>query len=381
MTLVKYFVTVPLGIEEITAKELRELGAQSVVTDVGKVFFEAPIEFIYIGNFMLRTINRLFILLLRSRFKDLNDIEKLAYSIDYTWIIPKNASFAVRTERIGSHNFTSIDVNRVVGSGIIKSYLRDTGVRLRVNLNKPDIEIYSLVRDDEIIMGVNTTGDSLHRRRYRVYNHPAALKTTLASAMVILSGYEGRRAILDPMCGGGTLVIEAIHKVRKYPIRLFRYDFAFRCLPIYDPETEEKVFDKLVSNINIDTGCAYCIDISPKHIEGARANALSGRVYDAIRFLVGDCTKHRTFKDVSNVECIVTNPPYGMRFHNIKKIHIFYKDFLSTVKDVLSGSKLVVITASHKAMDYAIDKVGVDVVKVLNVMHGGLMAKIYVLKL
>jgi len=378
--LINYFVTSTIGIEDIVASELNELGVTNVSIDTGKVFFKAPLNFMYIGNFMLRTINRLFILLLKERFKDLKDIERLASSIDYSEFIERKSRFAVRAERVGKHEFTSIDVARAVGSGVIKSYMQKLNVRLKVDLENPDIEIYSLVRNNELIIGINTSGESLHKRRYRVYNHPAALKTTLASVLVRLCRY-GKGHFLDPTCGGGTIVIEAIHKVRKYPIFLFRHDFPYKRLKIYDEAEEREIEERLLNNIVLGDERAYCIDVSSKHIEGAKVNALSGRVADAVKFVVGDSTIRKTYRgiDMDQVRSIAFNPPYGMRFHNPKKIPIFYKQLLTILKDLFPGSRIALITAAHRSMDSAINEVNIKVLRSFWVMHGGLLAKMYAL--
>ncbi len=381
----RYFVTSPLGIEELVAKELNELGAYQIEVDIGKVFFSADDDFMYVGNFMLRTINRLFILLARTKFSSLRDLKDIAASIDYVEYIPPKATFAVIADRLGKHNFTSLDVKREVGAGVIKSYRDSTGKRLRVNLDKPDIEIYALVRNDEFVLGINTTGTSLHRRGYRVYNHPAALKTTLAAALVILTDLRNDEAFLDPMCGGGTVAIEAVHRIRKYPITLFRYEYAFRKLRIYDPSIEASINEALLNNVRISESPTYCVDISEKHLEGAKANALAGRVYDVMRFIRSDSIKPSTYevikKDVEIIKYVALNPPYGMRFHNPKKIPMFYRDFLKVISNELPGANLALITAAIKAMEWALSEVGVKVIKRLNVMHGGLPARIYLMRL
>ncbi len=381
----RYFVTSPLGIEELVAKELNELGVSQLEIDVGKVFFNADDDFMYIGNFMLRTINRLFILLTRTKFGSLKELKDIAASIDYVEYIPPKATFAVRADRIGEHDFTSLDVKREVGAGIIESYRESTGKRLKVNLDEPDIEIYALVRNDEFVLGINTTGTSLHRRGYRVYNHPAALKTTLAAALVILTDLRNDEAFLDPMCGGGTVAIEAVHRIRRYPITLFRYDYAFRKLRIYDPNVEASINEELLNNVRISELPTYCVDISEKHLEGARANALAGRVYDVMRFIRGDSTRSGTYEfiknDVGSIKYVALNPPYGMRFHNPKKIPMFYRDFLKVISNELPSANLALITAAIKAMEWALNEVGVKVIKRLNVMHGGLPARIYLMRL
>jgi len=375
----KWFATVIEGFEDIAADEVRELLNTSIDIDVSKIFFEYGSEAMYRVNFMSRTINRLYILLAREYFKDLYDIYRVAKSIDYTSILSPEKSFAVRCERIGSHSFTSLDVARVIGQAVIDSYLETRGVRLRVDLDNPDIELYALVRHNEVIIGVNTTGESLHRRGYRVYNHPAALKTTIAASMIRLSGYRGE-ALLDPLCGGGTIPIEAAHMARKYPINLFRKEYRYNKLAIYDPEEERRVAENLFKNINYGIYEIFCVDIGRSHIEGALKNAEAANVKDTIKFILGDATRRETYRDISPKK-IVTNPPYGMRSHNIKKIEFFYRDFLSVLKDLYSGVRLVLITASSKEFERASLRADVNIIHKRIVKHGGLDASVYVIDL
>ncbi|MCD6428678.1 MAG: hypothetical protein J7L12_03575 [Desulfurococcales archaeon] len=373
----RYFATVPLGIEEVAAEEVRELGASSVTPDVGKVFYEGDLRLMYLSNFMLRTVNRVFVLLLRERFKDLADIGRLAKSLTYSEFINKDLSFAVRAERHGEHDFTSLDVKRVVGAAIIESYMEEKGHRLKVNLDEPDVEFFVLVRDDEVIIGVNTSGNSLHKRNYRVFNHPAALKTTLAAAMVKLSRLGSSDALLDPMCGGATILIEAVHRLRRYPLIMFRSEFAFRKLPIHDEYLEAEVAEEVLEGVLFDSFRVTGIDISPKSLEGAKKNLRSGFVDDIVRLLWGDAARAETYEGVE-ASVIITNPPYGMRSHNIKKIPSFYRDFLKVVSDLYPGATLVAITASHKAFEDALNAVSASIIRKLSVMHGGLNAVVFV---
>jgi len=376
----KYFVTVPLGIEEVAAEEAREVGAASVAPDVGKVFYEGDLRLMYLSNFMLRTVNRVFILVLKERFKDLNDIGRLAGSLTYSEFIREGMSFAVRAERYGTHDFTSIDVKRVVGAAIIDSYMKERGHRLKVNLKNPDVEFFVLVRNDEVIMGVNTTGSSLHKRGYRVYNHPAAIKATLAAAMVRISRLGEEDAILDPMCGGATILVEAVHKLRRYPLIMFRRDFAFRKLPVHDEFTEAEVAEELLERTCFDQYVVTGIDISPKAIEGAARNLRAGYVDDTVKLLVGDAVRSESYAGV-NATVIVTNPPYGMRSHNLKKIPMFYRRLVGVLSNLYPGATLVAITASRKALEDALRAASVTVTKKLSVMHGGLNAVIFVAKI
>ncbi len=378
----RYFCTLPVGLESIVARELCRLGASVEDFRPGKVFFTADEHFIYLGNNALRTVNRLFIELTRSKFKTLNEVREIAESLSYVEFIQSNSAFAVRAERVGEHNFTSIDVAREVGAGVINSYRGETGVRLKVNLSEPDVEVYAFVINDELIMGINTTGASLHKRRYRIYNHPAALKTTLAAALLELIGYEGG-SFLDPMCGGGTIAIEAAHKAMAIPTTLFRQDYSYRKLRLYDPHVEREVILELLEGMKLAGDVSvYCIDISSKHLEGARLNAMSANAEWVITFIEGDSTVRRTYSSIgTDVYYAAVNPPYGIRFHNPKKLPSFYRRFLDVFFERFPNARLALITAATKALEEAVNDAGVRIEESINVMHGGLRAKIYVLRI
>jgi tRNA (guanine6-N2)-methyltransferase len=369
----------PLGVEDVSARELAEITGLSTSVDVGKVFFRGPLEAMYTVNYSARTINRLYLLLAREEFTSLSDIYRIAKSVDYTSVLAPDMSFAVRCERVGEHDFTSIDVARVVGQAVIDSYMESRGTRPRVNLDEPDVEISVFVRFSEVLIGVNTTGESLHRRRYRVYSHPAALKTTLAAAMLRLGEYRGE-PLVDPLCGGATIPIEAAHMARRYPVVLFRRDYYFTKLPLHDPAVESAARERLLSSVNRDKYEITCIEISPKHVEGALANLKSARVEDTVRALNRDSTRSETYKDV-NAKLVVTNPPYGMRSHSLKKIGLFYETLLRVLRDAYSGIRVVLITASTRQLEEAAAKTDVTILHSRRVMHGGLPAKIYVLRL
>ncbi len=366
----------------MAADELRELGASVESVSPGKVFFSSDTTFMYLGNYMLKTVNRLLILLCRARFSDLRELREIAASVSYSSFIRPGSTFAVRAERVGTHPFTSIDVGREVGAAIIESYLSERGVGLKVDLRNPDVEVYVCVTNDEIVIGINTSGPSLHRRLYRIYDHPAALKTTLAAALVRLTGYEDG-PFLDPMCGGGTILAEAGHKALRIPTALFRQYFIYRKLAIYDKQEEMRVLERALGTIDIDRPCVlYGIDVSPKHVRGARVNLRSAELLWKSNLFVGDSTQTKTHRCVrEDVRHIACNPPYGIRFHNPRKIPQFYLDMLRTLSSLYPGATLAVITAACNAMNRAVRASGVRTLKKFWVMHGGLRAKIYLLNL
>lgn len=376
----EWFATVNEGFEDIAAKEIQDLLGVEVRTSVGRAFFEFK-DFtpMYLLNFYSRTINKLFLLIAKGKVETLEEIYSIAKSIDYTEVIGPNQSFAVRPEKVRGCKFSSMDIGRVIGKAIIDSYMESKSIKLKVNLENPDVEIAALLRFNEVLIGINTTGESLHKRRYRVYNHPAALKTTIASSMLILAKYSGE-PMLDPMCGGATIPIEAAHLARKYPISMFRKDYAFRKLIFYNKNHEEEISSILENQVNYKSYEIYSMDISEKHINGAIKNAESAKVSDTIKFIIGDALNPKSYS-IINPKLIATNPPYGIRSWNLKKIDESYTKFLKNLVNIYSGIKMITITSSIEQFRRAIYNANAKIIHERMVKHGSLLAGVFLIQL
>jgi len=373
---VKLFATVSPGIEDIADKEVERLVGCKAIPDVGKVFFEADISSVYTLNLKGSTINKVMIQLCRENFAKLEDLYRIAKNIDYGWIIDANQTFAVRSERVGTHNFTSMDVSRVIGQAIIDSFLEAYGKRLKVNLDHPDIEFYSLVRNNEFILGVNTTGSSLHKRGYRVYEHPAALKPTLASAMLEISGWKPEKGLIDPMCGGGTILIEAAFKARNMIPSRLRNDFAFLKMKIFNREEYEKIREKLLNLEKKEVFEIYGMEKFPRHLNGALRNAKKAGVQETIKFKLGDATVPADYPK-TELKFIVVNPPYGIRMIPEGSPKRLYDKFLKALKEKAENSILVLITAAHRKFRKAVEEKNIEILEEKRVLHGELAAKIF----
>ncbi len=372
----KFFATTVRGLEDIASSEVEALTGVPALPDVGKVFFEAELDSIFKLNFCSRTLHRVVLLLSSGRFENLNDLYEMARSVNYSELIDSSQSFAVRAERHGEHNFTTLDIASRVGQAIIDSFMADRGCRLRVNLDNPDVEFLCLVRGDEFILGLNTTGESLHKRHYRVYDHPAALKTTIASAMIKISGWKPREPLLDPMCGGGTIPIEAALMARGVPPGFFRGDdFAFLKLRFLDMGEFEDFKAECLSKVSHERFQIYGFDKFRRYVDGAVRNARSAGVEDTISFAVRDAMKLRNFLDFSP-EHVITNPPYGIRMRS-GRMNIFYKSFLRSLRNVASGSTLTLITAAKRCFVEAAEAVGVKIIGRREVFHGDIQATIF----
>ncbi len=370
----RFYATLSPGLEDVAAEEIEELGGR--VTEVrrgkGRVFFEGDLKLMAKLNYMARTIERIMILLTVERFETLEDIYGIVKRLDFGWIKP-NQSFAIRPLRVGEHDFTSLDVGRVAGQAVIDSYMESKGVRLKVNLDEPDVIIRVDVIFDEVYVGVDTTGDeSLHRRGYRVYDHPAPLNPTIASAMIRLSGWNPKKSLLDPMCGSGTILIEAGMMGRNIAPQKLR-DF-FQFVKIYGMDLLEEVREETSKLECHDEIMLLGIERFRKHILGGIRNAERAGVGDTVHFIQGDATK----LCVRSADIIVTNPPYGLRIAKKGVIEELYYGFLKSARDV--AEKVVVITAEIEFMKNSISKNDYEVLEERWVKYGGLDTKVFVLK-
>ncbi|WFO75903.1 methyltransferase [Desulfurococcaceae archaeon MEX13E-LK6-19] len=346
----KIAFTVNPGIEDIVAEEARaELGGKPVYNMLsGYVFLEEPKQGIE-GIYRLRTINRAMILLtvidnIRPDYSYLPELKailekNLGNIVEY---VTPETSFAVQVERMGRHEYTSMDIARIVGDVVISITTKFYGRRPPVNLRNPNIIVHVFLREERLLAGIVLTGPwSMHRRGYRVYDHPAALKPTLAAAMLYISGTRDKQVIVDPMCGGGTIPIEAA----------------------------------LLHEDAVIIGT----DINPVHIKGARYNAVAAGVAGKTTFKVWDA--RRIHELLSNIDHMILNPPYGIRYGDPWSIRRLYRKFLESAWKALNdGGRLTMITTEFSYVHRIAEEIGYKIVHERTVFHGNLYPHIMVLE-
>ena len=263
-------------------------------------------------NMKSRLIHRVSILLsvnkISRKICGLDDIYRCTLKSGIEEYIGPHVSFAVRAERLGSHEYTSMDIAWVAGKAIKDLYSR-VGPSPPVNLDYPAVIVRVDVIGETCFISICTTGDqSLHRRGYRVYDHPAALKPTIAYAMAMMSQVSENSVVVDPMCGGGTIPIECCF-------------LGFQC----------KI---------------YGMDISPKHVQGAKLNALAAGVHDKISFRVGNARRIDEELNI-DIDRIISNLPYGIRAGRRSIIKPLYRDFLSSARKTLKDDGLITILTTE----------------------------------
>jgi len=260
------------------------------------------------------------------------------YNEVYRLEIPLGSTFRVTCERIGSHDYTSIDVQRYAGQAIVDKY------GTKVNLKNPETIVRVDVVHDLCIIGIQLTRNSLRIRYPRIFQHPSALNPVIAYAMLRYSDVQSGDKILDAFCGGGTIVIEAA-----------------------------QVWENLE---------AIGLDISPKSIDGARRNSEAANVKTKVKFIVGDATRLEKFlpKELT-VDKAVSNLPFGIRSGRLKSLPKIYSGFLRSLQPFLNESSKVCLLTIHKGLLKSIgERLGYHLLGSKQITHGGLTAHIMLLK-
>jgi len=347
------------GLKDLAAKEIENFGGKIRRILKGKIIFEGDEKLIYLLNYASKTIFRVTILLAQERIERLEEIRKIIRDSDFCI----DTTFAVRTKRKGKHEFTSMDVNALVGEEVLRRC-----PQAKVNLDSPQITFLCWLENEDFLFTMDTTGESLHRRGYRVYQHPAPINPVLASIMLKFANWKGER-IVDPFCGSGTILIEAYHNYNHVPNK-FR-NFSFPNLPIYREHLWKEIKEKIDSKISAKHLDLIGLEKFEKHIRGGKENAK--RAGAPIRFIRGEAEKLHRY--VNFAPYIITNPPFGLRIGSKKKIFKLYEDFAKEMEEYFSGTILTLIIPYEKFEAYF------DVLEKREIMYGDLKTLIYRFKI
>ncbi len=311
--------------------------------------------------------------------KALNKIYNLVFeSVIFDFISP-SLTFAVKTTRKGKHLFTSEEVSAYIGAAVIDGCRVKKGFRPKVSLDNPHLLISADVVDDRFFFGVELVGyESMHKRRWHIFYHRAGLKTTLANALLLLGEWNKKEGLLDPMCGSGTICVEAAHRCIKLPPAYFRKEeFIFLKSGLFS--NKWKVLTEWIdSEIEWSRSCSiFASDRSARSLEGARLNARNALVFDKIEFVLSEA--HELPDRIKeSISLIVCNPPYGMRMGTLRKA----RDSLLSLFRLFEESRAQILSLIYPdkfMVEELADSFGFKVDKSIEAYNGNV--KVYLLKL
>ena len=234
------------GLEEVLAKEIKIIGGQNI--DIGRrsVIFSGDKKILYKANYHLRTALRILRQQAEFRFKSVDDFYRKCKGVSWDAIMDVTQSFAVYSTVVHSNEFrNSMFASLKVKDAIVDSFREKAGRRPNVRTEKPEIAINVHIAGNICHLSLDSSGESLHKRGYRVAQGTAPLSEVLAAGMILLSGWNGNSDFIDPMCGSGTLPVEAALFATNTPPGSFRKKFAFENWSDFDAELWETVKNEL----------------------------------------------------------------------------------------------------------------------------------------
>lgn len=374
----RLIATCPEETKVLLAKELRELGATDIREGYMAVEFEADEETFYELHLKLRTASQIHLILRECAAKDVHMLNSQAKRIKWPEIFDVTKTFrvdAVAGDR-GEEAMTGNKISKTVRLSLQTVFDRETGKIPQVELKEPDVIVVAYVHGGRATISVNTSGLTLHKRGYKDDDHPAPMKETLASALLEFAGYNGSEVLFDPMCGSGTIPIEAaMLALKKAPnIHRKKGNFAFERLKMFDNAVWRKVQDKVRSEkIETNPQPIFASDISSKFVDFARENALRARVERNINFSVKDF--FRTEKPAES-GLLVINLPYGDRIGSgsQEELELFYQNVGDKLKKDFTGWRAALFCSE----DAPWRMIGLKPSKRVPLMNGSIKTKLFI---
>lgn len=322
------------GLEDVLAEELRSLGAINVEPGRRMVSFEGDKTMLYKANMCCRTALRILKPIYKFIARDPDELYELIKSYDWSSVLSLDKTFSIDTVS-NSEEFThSRYVTYRVKDGIV-DYFRDKlgpESRPRVRLQDADVRINVHIQGERVTVSLDSSGESLHKRGYRVAQTEAPINEVLAAGIIMKSGWRGDCPFVDPMCGSGTFVIEAALIAAGINPGVYRRRFAFEAWPDFDAE----LFDAIYNDDSQERSVNFPIigaDMSPKAIAIATENVKSAGVGRYVELMVKPLSQ---WTEAPANGVLVTNPPYGERIGS-DDMEGLYTLIGSKLKQVFTG--------------------------------------------
>lgn len=350
------------GLENVLADEIRALGAESVLVERRAVSFIGDQELMYKANFHLRTAIKILKPIAEFEVNNRDELYDHAKEIPWTNYLALGKSFAidptVQSEMFVNSMFASLRVK----DAIADQFREATGKRPSVNAENPDIRINVYLMNNHCIISLDSSGESLHKRGYRIAQGEAPISEVLAAGMIMLTGWHGEKDFLDPMCGSGTLLIEAAMIAKGIPPGMYRKSFGFELWPDFDEKLFAEIYNgEYEKEFNFKI---FGSDISAKDIAVARANIKNASLAKYIELQVQDVID--LVPPFQN-GIIITNPPYGERIKPQSIIEL-YTSIGNTLKNKFTGFEAWIISSSLDGLK----SIGLKPAKKIELYNGAL---------
>ncbi len=360
-----YFATTSRGLEEITAQELTKLGAQEVKPDFTGVHFRGDQEILYRVNLWGRTIFRVLKPIATIKSENPQQLFRNVQKMDWREFIQPQQTLAIRctgkNDLLNHSHFTAIQIK----NAIVEQQQKYHKMRSSIDTQSPDIVINAHIHENECILSLDSTGESLHRRGYRPAVGLAPIKETLAAALLYIAEWTPEKALYDPFCGSGTIIIEGALIGLNIAPGLYRDQFCFENWVDYDHDLWLGLIDEARKSQKTDLPPLVGTDIDGDIIKQAKYNAKTCQIADQVEFL------QRHLVDATppaESGILICNPPYGKRLEDTEALFPLYKLLGDILKQRFKGWTAYILTGNK----ILTKKVGLRTSRRIAINNGGI---------
>jgi len=344
----KMLAKTPQGFEDVLAKELRQLGAKDIKTVKRGVSFSGDLGFLYKANLWLRTALR--ILVPVKEFKARNEKEIYRKLLAFPWeehfdvdkTISVNATVNAKQYR------NTLFLAQKVKDAVADRFREKTGRRPSVDVKNPQARIDLHINNENVVVSLDGSGASLHKRGYRQEVDSAPISEVLAAGILKLAGWDGMRNFYDPMCGSGTFLIEAALMAHNIPPNVYRKDFCFMHWKNFDQELYDMLFEKALEKEKNFHFKIQGYDRYSKVLMKARKNLKNALMDDQVKTEKADFLNFNPTNKPETPGMLVFNPPYDIKLE--AEIPELYRGIGNTLKSEFAGFTAWIFTASAEGI-------------------------------
>lgn len=341
------------GMEDIASKEIFELTGKKAEIKDSFIKFEASEEEICKICYLSQSFTKIIAVISKININtfDENKIANMIKSCNIKKWLKKDTSFAARAIVSEDCNEERIEIEALIGENIIANTKENQGFTPKVNLNNPDITFLGMLDKNTFYLCVDFTGTDISKRDYRIFTHPTALKAGVAYAMLKIADIKEDEIIIDPMCGCGTIAIEAAQFLSKKSIHFFAKDkFAFLRFMEFDFEKEDT---KIKEKIN---GKIHAFDNQMRHIKAAEKNAKIAAVNSLINFSRTDIEWLDTKFKEHSIDKIISYPPQISKLIPAKELEKLFKELFYQANYILKPKGKIILLSTEGRINDLLEK-------------------------
>lgn len=336
------------GLEEILAGELKNIGAKDVVVRNRAVSFMGDKALMYKANLYLRTALKILVPIRKFKVRSEDDLYQLMGHIKWTKYMSVSDTLAV-DGTVNSPYFThSQYIALKTKDAIVDQFRKRFNERPSVDTEYPDLRINVHISNETCTVSLDSSGEPLNKRGYRIRRDIAPLNEVLAAGMIMLSGWEGKSNLIDPMCGSGTILIEAAMIALGIPACIMRKEFAFEFWKDFDSDLWNDILDEAEKHKNFFDHKIYGADMSTKAFLIAKENIKNAGLSRVIKLAIKD---FEDFEPPEEPGVVITNPPYGERIQP-EDINRLYAMMGERLKHNFSGYDAWFISSNKEALKH-----------------------------